>query len=81
MRYYLFTIGKKYKLRAEWASISRFVKLYYFLFYISKTHKDNNTKRQTFDVIILGLALKFSRPYSHNFSYKKMPKIKGRRKA
>lgn len=80
MRYYLFTIGEKYKLRAEWATIGRFIKAYYFFFYFSN-HKDNHIKREFFEVIVLGLVLRLSKPYSYKFSYKNMPKIKGRRKA
>lgn len=80
MRYYLFTIGQKYKLRAEWASIGRFTKWYYFFFHFG-TGKDAPRKVQVFDLIIFGLALRLSKPYIHKFSYKNMPEIKGRRKA
>lgn len=80
MRYYLFTIGQKYKFRAEWASVGRFLKWYYFLFYFN-SNKNTHIKRHAFDLIIFGLYMTFSKPYLHKFSYKNMPKIKGRRKA
>ena len=79
MRFYLFTIGQKNKLRVEWASLKCFKKWYYFLFNFNSA-KDTNSKTQFYDLIILGFLFRFTRPYIHKFSYKNMPKIKGRRK-
>lgn len=79
MRYYLFTIGQKYKLRAEWATLGRFRKWYYFFFYFSHA-KSQIAKIRRFDLILLGLVLELDVPYHKKFSYKNMPKIQGRRK-
>lgn len=79
MRYFLFSIGEKYNLRAEWLSIRRFIKARYFFLYFS-AEKNHVAKRQFFRLVVLGLAMQLSKPYNKKFSYKNMPKIQGRRK-
>lgn len=79
MRYFLFSIGQKYKLRCEYLKPKGFIKLRYFFFYYGH-EKNQHEKRQVHDLVILGLLLRLSRPYIYKFSYNKMPEIKGRRK-
>ena len=79
MRYFLFDIGRRFNLRAEWISFGLFKKKRHFFFFVD-TEKNHTAKKQFFWFMMLGLVLRFSRPYAKKFSYGNMPEIKGRTK-
>lgn len=75
----VFDINRKTRIRLKWFKPKELKKRIWWLAYVGRL-TDNVAKKQFFCCILLGLVFQVERPYHKSFSYKNMPKIKGRRK-
>ena len=71
--------NENYHIVSEWRAMNRFTKWYTWFLFMS-TYKDPVAKKRYFTLVLFGLLVQLATPYKHKFSYKNMPKIKGRRK-
>lgn len=69
--------NEKYHFHFQYYAPSRVAKLKYWFFF---TAKSDDSVMKHYTLVLFGCFFQFSRKYKKKFSYKKMPKIKGRRK-